>query len=253
MPIAVELSWTLSIKIGNQSWEPKDKITIGDDLYVNICVSDLKFVKIVVEASGIDMQFPKAKNTRLSLRYTDGVQELLKLRNANQAVDMYASTSDEPDPQRLFGNSAPDAKRQKRTALEVASMREKPDVFLVELPDRNGVPGGVAWMKRPVNATDVLFIKADHDSLVNVFKFIVTCGISIESLTAKRAWGTSGVKDTWKFGGKYYTKTDDGTHKYTRAPIRDHNDGDAEDDENDGVDDGEVGFDIDNIEAADEE
>ena len=240
------VSWTLSIKCGKIVWEPKKYITIDSHPYVNICAADLKLVKAVADAANAEIVWPKEKNARMTLRYTAGVMELLKIRNAQQAADMSATAIDAEPPKRLFPIFASSAKRPKRAALGDKSLRDRPDVLLLAIPAVGGVGACDAWVQRPVNAQDALFVKADRESLNSVIGFVAASGITLDSLTAKRAWGTSGVKNKWKFGDKYYTKTDEG--KY----MNEGGDGDEDDCGEEMEEEENEDVDFDNIEAASE-
>ena len=61
-------------------------------------------------------------------------------------------------------------------------------------------------MLRPVNGGDDLKVKADHQSIMAVLRFVADQGVSIESLSQPRQNATSGEKYVWKAGDRFYRR-----------------------------------------------
>ena len=61
-------------------------------------------------------------------------------------------------------------------------------------------------MLRPVNGGDDLKVKADHQSIMAVLRFIADQGVSIEALSQCRQYATSGERYVWKVGDRFYRR-----------------------------------------------
>ena len=256
MSLKIDVSWTLVIKVGSIMWEPSKVTQIEGEYYVNICASDLSLCKAVAAASNVSAKL--TSKARPTLRNTQGACALFKLRNAQQSVDMAAGVDGEAvrPTKRLFGGQASSANKARRSAGQVASMRERSDVFAVSIPAIADRDASVAWMKRPINVNDALYVKADADSMLGALGYIVACGLTPLCFTTRREYATSGEEKVWKFGSAYYRKSVDGKYCKLRADEGGHADGQrdnreaTEHDEDDG-DDGDVGFSLDGLDDAD--
>ncbi len=59
----------------------------------------------------------------------------------------------------------------------------------------------------------MLVVKACTEDITTMLKFIIASGVSVEAMSTKRQYGSSGEKHVWKFGSSFYnvSKHDDGT------------------------------------------
>jgi hypothetical protein len=217
--VEANIVWQINVKLGDFIWHPKKLEIVDGDQYVRLVPYDYSLCKALAGLSGISDDEVKSKG-RPSICTTTGYQELLRIRNQQQAANVLASPSGhEPSPmKRLFGG-AQLHKQQRRPAHEIAAMRGSPAAFMVELPAVGDMHPSNICMRRPVAAGDDLFIKATNTDLTNLVRFLVASGISAQDMHSKRTYSSSGEKGVWKNGRDYYkrSKADDGRISFKKC------------------------------------
>ena len=198
MAFKVDVSKQIVLKINGVEMRPKNVKYVDDEEYVSLGAED-GFTRVIVEAAGLKESLKKQRPT---IRHTDGYECLRKLRNEQQAADMVDPQEEQPQ-RRLF--AAAKAKRQKkRSAQDVAVLREQAAAMEVNLGHSDTSPS--VLVLRPVAQNDELYVKADDDNLTAVLEFILDQGVTSDDLLSKRAYRSSGNKGVWKFGKEFRKK-----------------------------------------------
>ena len=89
------------------------------------------------------------------------------------------------------------SKFKRRTAVEIAELRENPEMFEVELPHEDGTSSTRVWFRRPIKPTDEIVVKLDDESITKLVEFIAERGVTRDELLEKRSWRGSGKKGVW--------------------------------------------------------
>ena len=213
-------------------------VLIGADHCVKIEPSNAYLTAMLAGCAGLKVDAVGKPSMTSCKRIAD----IMDIRNTAQANEI--------DPGRvkpknnLFESQQADAVvRPRRGSGQVTHMRDNPQLFRIDLPSDDGVKH--AWVQRPIRRADALVVRLDRDneSLTNVFTFIVSSGFSIDDVTSKRKYKSSGQSNVWKFGEKFYERVKQGRgHSYKR--IRDAEHGSDHHGADDGSDsDGVVGED----------
>ena len=204
----VRIEWTANVYVQDSAaWKPK-VIKVGADRCVKICPNDFGLVSTVAAQAGVTA--PKSKR-RQSLTNCPDFIELKRRRNAAQALEMDPASG----KKKLFGDEvADDVKKRRRTAGDVADLRDNPQLFVVELGGDGET--ATATMQRPISCKDDIVVAFDEQSLATAIACIVRGGVDSAMLLSKRTYGTSGAKGVWKFGDKFYAREG---HSYTKVDV----------------------------------
>ena len=202
MPVLVEKHYTISIDNSPQWKVPADAIKVVEGAeFVKVTPYDQSFVKLLCFGC---LQLPK-NAYKLSAASLDGFREVLRLRNAAAFKDV--DGGDAPELM-LFASTAatPKAKARRLNAAQLKDMRDAPSVFEFEVPGAGDNPPLLVSMLRPIHPCDDLSIKLDEDTLEHVVAFIRDQGITVDTLTTRRQYGTE-EPGTWRMGnGKVVRK-----------------------------------------------
>jgi hypothetical protein len=223
--MSVSIEWMAHISMGKLTWKPK-VFTVGGVYCIKANPNEFGFVAMTASKAWV----PDVKSTqRPSLVGCEGYHKLKQVRNAMQAREMESSAS--TPKKSLFADeqteSQPPSKKQKpNTHGQTAKARENPQMFQIELRNSDDEPPTYVWLQRPIKHTDDIVMKLEDETVMNVMSFISSHGITVDDLTNKRAYGSSGEKNVWKFGNRFYKK-DDGV--FTRVGQQDDDRGDEDD------------------------
>lgn len=199
MPVSIERRVTISMG-GKAEWKVKDHLllSLGDSQFIRLHASDCTFVRLMCENVIPDGKVPK----NASLHMCSGLRELSRLRNQQQRADLL----DPGDKKSLFDAKPATTKKVKRARTTLRELRDNPEVLTVQVDGFDDMAPMVVEMIRPVHPNDDISVKLDPDVLHFVFKYIKHRGFDIDTLLAKRVYGTSGSDGIWKQGGGFVAK-----------------------------------------------
>ena len=220
--MAVSLEWIVQISASGNVWKPK-VVTVGSDSCARLDQVDFGLVSLIAGVAGIKgLKFKQ----RPSLCNIDGFVELKDARNKAQAdeIDPGRRTA----PKKLFGDNGHGTKKVRRTLVEIAELRDNPQMFAVDVADEGESPMLVR-MQRPIKMNDDVIINLDKESIQNMIDFIVRRGVTADELVTRRTYGSSGKKGVWKFGKQFYAKGEAGLRKVD--VVRADGDGDTDGDD----------------------
>lgn len=194
-----EIHRHISISLGGKAhWlvKPNYVEKLDNQEFVKVHASDPSFVKLVIEG------LPDIKPPRnASLSNSDGIKQLVKLRNTKQAAELQEV---HPAPScGLFGDVPEEApkKRARRSTAQIKELRQDPGVLAIEVPGVDDRPSMSIPVVRPVRPQDDLRVPLDSEVLEHIVLFIRNAGITEDMLMSKRAYKGAGEdtpKGVWK-------------------------------------------------------
>lgn len=198
MPVTIHRHVAISFD-SKLEWKVKQKhiMVIGGVEYLKLPPSDTCFVRFVTQSLG------HAINKNATLTHAPGIQQLLKLRNEQQAKEFAESGKSTCS---LFDqNEVTPKKRIKRSKAIMREMRDSPGALEVAVPGFEGKPDMVVKVIRPVHPADDICIQLDPIALEFVIGFVRHAGISEDTLYTKRDYKAHDApKGVWKNGKKGY-------------------------------------------------
>ena len=160
------------------------------------------------------------KKTKFSVAKCDGFKALVELRNSScqsPSADESASGLFEVTPK----------KRTKLTADQCRQLRECPEVQEMLTPGVNGSPSMMVPTLAAAHPCDDVAIRLSAECLQHVIAYIQGHGVSLASLSSKRAYreprhGETPVKGVWRNGNGSVIVKLPGTEELDDAPQAKH-------------------------------
>jgi hypothetical protein len=230
--MSLQVQKSIIATFANVAWRPKiERFELEGQIDEGIELSSGKkmcaCVNLVVAMAEIEIPDKKGfwKQTP-NLHKLKGYVELKSLRNAQQAEELAPSLT--AVTRSLFGDEKSLTPRAKHvTRAEALEMRQAPSFLKVNLAE-----GVDVFIKRPVRRDDNIIIKADEECIKNAIEFIVSKGVTLEELTAKRKYRAKTDTGVYTFGRYHYEKCEgryirsnkkkDKRRKCARVPKTDH-------------------------------
>ena len=212
--MAVVVEQVFSIIVGDSSpWRAHPKLVrmVNDVPYLKLPSHDPSLIRLIAH-DHVELD----KKTRFSLAQCDGFKALVELRNSS----CQSTAADESAPG-LFDVTP--KKRTKLTADQCRQLRECPEVQEMLIPGVNGSPSMMVPTLLPAHPCDDIAIRLSADCLQHVIAYIQGHGVSLESLSSKRAYreplnGETPVKGVWRNGNGSVIVKLPGTAELSDAP-----------------------------------
>ena len=213
MPVTIEA--TFSVQMNNSPvWKVTSDLIrqVDAEHFIRLRPWDLGLVKLVAHEV-IDLP----KKCRPSLVQCPCFKALIKLRNEAYAKLQRLEDSDD-EPSLFERTDITDANNKPTLGLRPArinaaqlnALRQNVEAFDVEVPGAQANPSLLISMVKPAHPCDELCVKLDACSLEHIVHFIREEGVDVESLMARRQYGSASAPGVWRNGSAGLVRRLDG-------------------------------------------
>lgn len=168
-------------------WEVKHVREVDGQKFAKMASSDNSLARFVLEGLQVD----SVGETRFTLNSSDGLHELMEIRNAAQSTLLSPAAA---EAAKLFGAtkvSPPKVKRLKRGVIK--EQRENPSTFWITIPQFNNQEPMDVLILKPIHPLDALWVALEQTYVERVIRFIRFNGFS-ETNTTRHGDLPAGVR-----------------------------------------------------------